>query len=178
MLENTLARLLLWGGYRSRSLETNQRRFCSAANAIEASIATTSDATLRGRLPIPPLPGITPVMRSWSAYMTIDHINGVHEAMLERIPALEAGRQPDIGDISRFDHPDECGPEVMPRFRDLAARIADLPKLYPFTGRGSFVHPIFGRLNSRGAFALLAFHLHLHVPQIRRSIVINAQTRA
>lgn len=178
MLENAVARLLLWGGYRSRSLKTNQWQFRSASNAIEESIATATDATLRGRRPIPALPGITPVMRSWSAYMTIDHINGVHEAMLERIPELEAGRQPDIGDISRFDHPGECGPEVMPRFRDLAARIADLPKAYAFTGRGSFVHPIFGRLNSRGAFALLAFHLQLHVPQIRRSILINAPTRA
>ena len=176
MFENTLARLLLWGGYRVRSLKTNQQQFHSASNAIEDLIATASDVTLRGRRPIPPLPGITPVMRSWSAYMTIDHINGVHESMLERIPELEAGRQPDIGDISRFDHPDECGPEVMSRFRDLATLIADLPKAYAFTGRGSFVHPIFGRLNSRGAFALLAFHLQLHVPQIRRSVLINAQT--
>ena len=176
MFENTLARLLLWGGYRVRSLKTNQQQFHSASNAIEDFIATASDVTLRGRRPIPPLPGITPVMRSWSAYMTIDHINGVHESMLERIPELEAGRQPDIGDISRFDHPDECGLEVMARFRDLATRIADLPKAYAFTGRGSFVHPIFGRLNSRGAFALLAFHLQLHVPQIRRSVLINAQT--
>lgn len=113
-------------------------------------------------------------MRSWSAYMTIDHINGVHEAMLGRIPHLEAGQEPEIGDISRFDHPSECGPEVMPRFRDLVAQVEDLPKTYAFTGRGSFVHPIFGRLNSRGAFALLAFHLRLHVPQIRRSILINS----
>jgi hypothetical protein len=109
--------------------------------------------------------------------MTIDHVNGVHAEMLELIPQLEAGQMPDIGDISRFDHPRECGPEVMPRFRDLAARVEDLPKTYAFTGRGSFVHPIFGRLDSRGTFALLAFHLRLHVPQIRRSILINSCPR-
>jgi hypothetical protein len=48
---------------------------------------------------------------------------------------------------------------------------------YAFTGRGSFVHPIFGRLNGRGAFAFLAFHLRLHNPQIRRSILINSCPR-
>jgi hypothetical protein len=109
--------------------------------------------------------------------MTIDHVNGVHEAMLELIPQLEAGRSPDIGDIGRFDFPDDCcGPEVMPRFRDLAARVARLPQAYAFTGRGTFLHPIFGRLNSRGAYALLAFHLRLHVSQIRRSIELNGTT--
>jgi hypothetical protein len=175
MLENTLARLLLWGGYRIRPLKTNQQQFRSASNTIEKLIATAPDATLRGRRPIPPLPGITPVMRSWSAYMTIDHINGVHEAMLERIPQLEAGQQPDIGDISRFDHPGDCGPEVMPRFRDLVTRVASLPESQDFNGRGTFLHPIFGRLNSRGAYALLAFHLRLHVPHVRRSIEVNAR---
>jgi hypothetical protein len=114
-------------------------------------------------------------MRGWSAYMTIDHVNGVHEAMLELIPDLEAGRSPDIGDIGRFDHPGDSGPEVMPRFRGLAARIARLPETHPFTGRGTFLHPIFGRLDSRGAFALVAFHLRLHVPHVRRSIEVNAR---
>ena len=80
-----------------------------------------------------------------------------------------------IGDISRFDHPAECGPEVMPRCRDLAARIAGLPRVYPFTGRGAFQYPIFGRLDSRGAYKLVAFHLQLHVPQIRRSIELNSR---
>ncbi len=174
MFENMTARFLLWAGYGSRSIQTNQRQFRAASDAIEDLIGTGSEAALVGRRPISASPGITPVMRSWSAYMTVDHVNGVHEAMLALIPQLEAGRNPDIGDISRFDHPADCGPEVMPRFRDLASRVIDLPQAYALTGRGSFVHPIFGRLNSRGAFALLAFHLHLHVPQIRRSIRINA----
>lgn len=122
---------------------------------------------------MPLLPGVTRIMRGESAFMTIDHINGVHEVLLELIRELEAGRDTDVGDISRFDHPGECGPEVMPRFRDLAARIAGLPQAYPFTGGGTFLHPLFGRLNSRGAYALVGFHLQIHVPQIRRSIEIN-----
>lgn len=173
MLTNMMPRLLLWAGYRSRSIGVNQRQFRAAWDAIEGLIGTASIAALRGRRPISALPGITPAMRSWSAYMTVDHVNGVHEAMLELIPQLEAGQNPDLGDISRFDDLTESGPEVMPRFRDLAARVVDLPEVYPFTGRGSFLHPIFGRLNSRGAFALLAFHLQLHVAQIRRSVSIN-----
>lgn len=168
------ARLLLWAGYGNRSIQTNQHQFRVAWDATEDLIGTASEAALWGRRPIPALPGITPAMQSWSAYMTVDHVNGVHEAMLELIPQLEAGRNPDIGDISRFDHPADCGPEVMPRFRDLASRVVDLPQTYALTGHSSFVHPIFGSLNSQGAFALLAFHLRLHVPQIRRSIRINA----
>lgn len=175
MIDTILARLLLRVRYRSRSLATNLRQFDDAVTAIEALVAATPDPILRGRRPVPPLPGVTPVMRGWSAYMTIDHVNGVHEAMLELIPALEAGRAPDIGDIRRFDHPGDCGPEVMPRFRDLAARIARLPQSHPFTGRGTFLHPIFGRLDSRGAFALVAFHLRLHVPHVRRSIEVNGR---
>ena len=50
-----------------------------------------------------------------------------------------------------------------------------LPQTYPLTGRGTFLHPFFGRLNSRAAYALLPFHLRLHVPQIRRSIEINGR---
>jgi hypothetical protein len=173
MIDNFFARLLLWVCYRSRSLAGNVRQFNAAVAAIEAMIATTPEPTLRGRRPVPPLPGVTPIMQGWSAFMTINHCNDVHEALLELIPQLEAGHEPDVGDISRFDHPVECGPEVMPRFRDLADRIAGLPRAHAFTGRGSFQHPIFGRLDSRGAYAMLAFHLQLHVPQIRRSIEIN-----
>jgi hypothetical protein len=176
MIKNLPARLLLGLGYRSRSLAANERQFSAAATAIESLVAATPEPILRGRSPVPPMPGVTRVMQGWSAFMTIEHCSGVHEALLEVILQLEAGRQPAIGDIGRFDHPDECGPEVMPRFRDLAARVASLPRSYPFTGRGSFLHPIFGRLDSRGAFALLAFHLRLHVPQIRRSIEINGRS--
>ena len=175
MLETLLAGQILRFGYRLRSLATNERQFRGAVTAIEELIAATPEPILRGRRPVPSLPGLTPVMRGWSAFMTIDHCNGVHEAMLQLIPELEAGRSPEIGDIGRFDHPPETGPEVMPRFRDLAARVADLPRSIPFTGRGTFQHPIFGRLDSRGAYALLAFHLRLHVPQIRRSIEINGR---
>ena len=176
MIKNLPARLILGVGYRSRSLSTNERQFQAAASAIEELVATTPESVLRGRRPVAPLPGVTPVMQGWSAFMTIDHINGVHEAMLELIPQLEAGRSPDIGDISRFDHPGDCGPEVMPQFRELSAQVADLPQSHPFTGRGTFLHPIFGRLNSRGAFALLAFHLRLHVPHVRSSIEANGRS--
>lgn len=173
MLSNAIARLLLRIRYRSRSLAANTGQFNAAVASIEDLVGSTAEPILRGRRPVPPLPGVTPVMRGWSTFMTLDHINGVHESMLGLIAELEAGRDTDVGDISRFDYPAECGPEVMPRFRDLAARIAGLPQAHPFTGRGTFQHPIFGRLDSRGAYALVAFHLHMHVPQIRRSIEIN-----
>jgi hypothetical protein len=175
MIERFAARMLLRGGYRSRSLTTNQRQFSESVAAIEEMVAKTAEPILRGRLPVPPMPGISPVMQDWSAFMTIAHVNAANEALLALIPELEAGRQPDIGDISRFDYPDDCGPEVMPRFRELAARIVGLPQTYPLTGRGTFLHPFFGRLNSRAAYALLPFHLRLHVPQIRRSIEINGR---
>lgn len=176
MIDTMMARMFLRVVYRSRSLTTNARQFRAAATSIDELVAMTPEPVLRGRRPVAPLPGVTPVMRGWSAFMTVDHVNGVHEAMLELIPQLEAGRSPDIGDIGRFDHPGECGPEVMPRFRDLAARVADLPRSYAFNGRGTFRHPVFGRLNSRGAYALLAFHLRLHVPHVRRSIDVNGRS--
>ena len=176
MFDTFLARQILRFGYRMRSLATNQRQFSVAAAAIEELVATTPEPILRGRTPVPPLPGVTPVMRGWSAFMTIEHCSDVHEALLEVIPQLEAGLSPEIGDIGRFDHPAECGPEVMPRFRGLAARVESLPRSHPFTGRGTFPHPIFGRLDGRGAYALLAFHLRLHVPQIRRSIEVNRRS--
>ena len=173
MIQHLFARLLLRLRYRSRSLATNLRQFEAAAGAIEELVAATPEPILRGRHPVPALPGVTPIMRDWSAFMTIGHCNDVHEALLGLIPRLDAGHEIDIGDIGRFDHPAECGPEVMPRFRDLADRIAALPQTVSFTGAGTFQHPIFGQLDSRGAFAVVAFHLQLHVPQIRRSIEIN-----
>lgn len=175
MLDNAPARLLLWARYRSRSLATNVRQFNSAVAEIEELVAATPEPVLRGRRPVSALPGITPIMRGWSAYMTIDHCNDVHESLLGVLPQLDAGREVEIGDIGRFDHPAECGPEAMPRLRDLAARIAGLPQTLSFSGHGTFVHPIFGRLNSRGGYALVAMHLQLHVPQIRQSIAINGQ---
>jgi hypothetical protein len=176
MIERFIAGQMLRFGYRIRSLATNERQFQIAVTEIENLVAATPEPILRGRRPVAPLPGVTPVMRGWSAFMTIDHCNGVHEAMLELIPQLEAGRSPEIGDIGRFDHPGDCGPEVMPRFRDLAARVAGLPRSHPFTGRGTFLHPFFGRLDSRGAYALLAFHLRLHVLHIRHSIEANGRS--
>lgn len=176
MIDNVIGRLLLWARYRIRSVATNVQQFNAAVAAIEALVDVTPELVLRGRRPVPALPGVTPIMRGWSAFMTIEHCNDVHESLLGLFAELEAGRDIDIGDIGRFDHPAECGPEVMPRFRDLAARIAGLPQTCSFTGTGTFVHPIFGRLDSRGAYALVAFHLQLHVPQIRRSIEINGQS--
>jgi hypothetical protein len=176
MIENLFARLLLYARYRSRSLATNVRQFEAAAGTIEKLVAATPEPVLRGRRPVPALPGVTPVMRGWSAFMTIGHCNEVHEALLGLIPRLDAGHEIDVGDIGRFDYPAECGPEVMPRFRELAARIAGLPQEVSFTGGGTFQHPVFGRLDSRGAFAVVAFHLQLHVPQIRRSIAINGES--
>ena len=180
MFDTLIARLLLRIRYRSRSLATNVRQFNAAVAAIEALVAATPEPVLRGRRPVPALPGVTPIMRSWSAFMTIEHCNDVHDALLGLIAGLEAGRdhELDIGDIGRFDYPVECGPEVMTRFRDLATRIAGLPQALSFTGRGTFLHPIFGRLDSRSGFALLAFHLQLHVPQIRQSIELNSQGEA
>ena len=175
MLDTLLARLLLWARYRSRSLATNVRQFNSAAAAIEELVAATPEPVLRGRRPVPALPGVTPIMRDWSAFMTIDHCNDVHEVLLEMILQLDAGRDVVIGDIGRFDHPAECGPEVMPRFRDLAAKIAGLPQSLSFKRGGTVVHPIFGRLDSRGGYALAALHLQLHVSQIRRSIQLNSE---
>lgn len=176
MLDNLIGRLLLWARYRSRSIATNVRQFNEAVAAIEALVGATPEPVLRGRRPVPALPGVTPIMRGWSAFMTIEHCNDVHASLLGLFAELETGRDIDIGDIGRFDHPAECGPEVMPRFRDLAARIAGLPQTFSFTDTGTFVHPIFGRLDSRGAYSLVAFHLQLHVPQIRRSIEINGES--
>jgi hypothetical protein len=176
MIENLFARLLLYARYRTRSLATNVRQFKAAAGEIEELVAATPEPILRSRRPVPALPGVTPIMRGWSAFMTIGHCNDVHGALLGLIPRLDAGHEIDIGDIGRFDYPAECGPEVMPRFRDLADRIAALPQAISFAGRGTFQHPIFGRLDSRGAYALVAFHLQLHVPQIRHSIEINGQS--
>ena len=110
MLDTLIARLLLWAGYRSRSLATNVRQFKAAVAAIEELVAATPELVLRGRRPVPAMPGVTPIMRGWSVYMTIDHCNDVHESLLVVLPQLGAGREVDIGDIGRFDHPAECGP--------------------------------------------------------------------
>ena len=103
MLDTLFARLLLWAGYSSRSLATNVRQFNSAVAAIEELIAATPEPVLRGRRPVPALPGVAPIMRGWSAFMTISHCNDVHGALLELIPQLEAGHGPDAGDIGRLD---------------------------------------------------------------------------
>jgi hypothetical protein len=141
MLQTFITGQLLRFGYRIRSLATNERQLRAATTDIERLVAPASEPVLRGRRSVPPLPGVTPVMQGWSAFMTIDHCNGVHEAMLAPIPKLEAGRSPEIGDLGRLDHPGDCGLEVMPRLRDLAARVAGLPQSHPFTGRGSCLQP-------------------------------------
>ena len=41
MLDTLIARLLLWAGYRSRSLATNVRQFKAAVAAIEELVAAT-----------------------------------------------------------------------------------------------------------------------------------------
>ena len=65
MLDTLIARLLLWAGYRSRSLATNVRQFKAAVAAIEELVAATPELVLRGRRPVPAMPGVTPIMRGW-----------------------------------------------------------------------------------------------------------------
>lgn len=66
--------------------------------------------------------------------------------------------------------------------RQFRIAVTEIEKLVAATpepilrGRGTFLHPFFGRLDSRGAYALLAFHLRLHVPHVRRSIEANRRS--
>ena len=48
MLDNLVARQLLWARYLSRSLATNVRQFNSAVAAIEELVAATAEPVLRG----------------------------------------------------------------------------------------------------------------------------------
>lgn len=63
MIRRFVASQILRFGYRSRSLSTNARQFTAAVAAIESLVATTPEPILRGRLPVPPMPGISPVMQ-------------------------------------------------------------------------------------------------------------------
>lgn len=178
MIQRVVARLMLRLGYRLVSPATNRRRFLAAAAEIESLVESTPEAVLRGRARVGQLPGVSPWMRSWSTYMTIAHLNLVHEGVLEGMARLEHGERVVMTDLRVFDKVEDCGAEVMTPFRELAGRIAAVPDSCRWDAGGTLDHPFFGRLDLRGAYALVAFHLRMHVPQIRQSIARNGQATA
>jgi len=172
-MENFIARLIFRLLYKSKSVAVNTRQLAGYVEMIRQEVDQHEQKTLVGRKKIPAMPGVIEVMRDWSPYMTIHHVNLVHREIIQMIYDLEAGTPVEIGDLSRFDHFDEQGEDVMPEFYDLANQIIQLPKKVTFTSKASVEHPYFGTLTSKGYYALLAMHLKLHVEQIKKSVQLN-----
>ena len=172
-MENFIARLIFKLLYKSKSIAVNTRQFASYVEMIRQEVDRHEQKTLVGREKIPAMPGIIEVMRDWSPYMTVHHLNLVHREIIQMIHELEAGKNVEIGDLSRFDHFDEQGEDVMSEFYDLADQIIQLPETVSFTSKATVEHPYFGTLTSRGYYALLAMHLKLHLEQIKKSVQLN-----
>ena len=167
IIEILIARIAFWLGYGCRSITTNRNQFARGIQKINMLLAEAPHDILETPGSINPQPGLTPTMLNWSVYMTIEHTDQVHVEILHLIELLERGKQPSLGDISRFDTIGPAGSDVLKDFYKHARQIETLPDRISLTSRNRVHHRIFGSLNSRGLYAALAMHLWLHVSQIK-----------
>jgi len=173
-MKTLVARVLFRLFYASQSLGKNRGRFSRHMTEVNTIVQEHQDSVLCGREQVPASPGLTEVMRDWSPYMTIHHLNLVHREIIDMIKELEAGRMVEIGDLSRFDHFDEQAASVMTDFNALGDDILRLPEQLSFTSSLKVYHPIFGSLTSKDYYAMLVMHLKLHVDQIKKSVELNS----
>ncbi|MCG6897905.1 MAG: DinB family protein [Thiocapsa sp.] len=124
----------------------------------------------RMRVPIQRFPGIEHSSRSWSVYMTLDHLVMVNTAITALIHAVcsdhNHGAEIRVEDVK--PHVD-AGPDRIQALESVVERYTDLiERLGGLHARQRHPHPWFGPLTARQWHALAAIHNRTHRAQIEK----------
>lgn len=116
------------------------------------------------------IPGLEDSSRSWSVWMTVDHLRIVNEAIASLIGDLVRGLTPaGEASIAAVKPSVAAGPAVVAAYETscdaLASVVASSPTLNTAV---RFPHPWFGPLDAAGWHALAGVHMGIHRAQIER----------
>jgi hypothetical protein len=147
-----------------------RRRILAEQAALHALITRFPPAARARRVLIDRPRGLEDSSRDWSAYMTLDHLRIVNEAVAAVITDLLADRLPaEPASTATVKPSPTADASVLPAFDAACAALhaagRDAPTLHT---RLRFPHPWFGPLDARGWLQLGAMHLGLH----RRQLVL------
>ena len=122
--------------------------------------------------PVPLMPGVDASMRNWSYYMILEHNVIVNRSICEIIRGLATGKpiKRMIRDTKNDVMPSaDPGPEQIPAFEQSVRDYLEfLPDLGNLRRTKKERHPIFGMLTAHGWHCMFAFHLQLHLNQIKK----------
>lgn len=179
--ELLVARVLFWFLRLTGSRRSTAARFERERARIRGLLRGCDPEAAGRRVLVPRLWGLEDSSRSWSVWMTLDHLRIVNDAVAPLIAELVRGRVPEgEASIAAVKPSPAAGPDVVAAFEDscdrLAAVVAASPRLATAV---RFPHPWFGPLDAAGWHTLSATHIGIHRAQIESILAgIRAGTRA
>ncbi len=152
-------------GHASRFVAEFQRECLLIAALLE----NREENELRMPVLIRRLRGLEDSSRNWSAWMTLEHLRIVHEAMAGVLRALAAGQRPPGQASTAAVKPGrELDASVRQKFEqscdDLMACVAAISE---FRTTITYPHPWFGEMDAHAWLALAAGHMGIHRRQLQ-----------
>ena len=117
--------------------------------------------------------GLEDSSRNWSVFMTLEHVRIVNEAVAAGLPLLLEGHLPEEEANTATVKPDMgISSEVIELLkRTNQELIENANQVHPHKPTTTFDHPWFGPLNAAEWLALTAFHMGLHLKQVKAILV-------
>lgn len=136
---------------------------------IALLLENRDDHELRSPVLIKRLRGLEDSSRNWSAWMTLEHLRIVHDAMSGVLRALSAGqRPPGQASTAAVKPGKELDAYVRQKYEkscnDLMACVAAIPE---FRTAITYPHPWFGEMDAHAWLALAAGHMGIHRRQLQ-----------
>ena len=177
--EQYLARyVLLPLAFRRLSWESADALFQSQGRRLLAAVQTMSPARIQRRVLIPRIRGIEDSSRNWSPGMVLEHLIIVGTQMMNLVVTLSRGDTPaGRADVAAVKPKGVYGADAPAAFAEFLAEYAATlaEKVRDRDSRARFLHPWFGRLNTRQWHAIAAIHQRIHRQQMDRIVARYSQ---
>lgn len=143
--------------------------FARERSLIAALLENCDERQLREAVLIRRLPGLEDSSRNWSAWMTLEHLRIVNNAMVEVLRSLSAGRRPPGRASTAAVKPGkDLDASVWQKYEkscdELMVCVAAIPD---FRTTITYPHPWFGEMNAHDWLALAAGHMGIHRRQLQ-----------
>jgi len=168
--ELLIAKIRFWLACRSTSDQEAIKQFQNTQTEILNRCKEFSEQQAATEVLIKRLRGLEDSSRNWSVYMTLEHLCIVNDS-IGNICVLLSQRNAPPSEVSTADvKPNSgTGSEVVGAFEEscaeFAKKIASIDNLQTTT---KYAHPWFGPLDASKWLTMAAFHMRLHLAQIRR----------
>jgi len=171
-MSNLLVSTAIRSLFALRSREHVARR-CQQLSEEYQDVATgVSDEVGKTSVLVPPLTGVDEDMRNWSFFEVLEHNLIVNRCITATVCQLAHGEP--LSGAARLDPKKDVMPSgsvdgaIIGAFvESIASHIAEVGKLGPLRGTNKSNHPVFGPFDAHRWNCMFAFHLGLHLPQVK-----------